>query len=159
LSGVTTIPLAKAMLSATCRAAPSGVITAIVPGRNSSWPKRKPTLLVYAAVYGDLIPCGAQVAEVCVGDQASVGLLAKQAIPTRDEEIAVGQPIEAIANRLRSSCHDLRLAGGIHPDDLLGAPVCEPEMALVPPGRLADHQPADECAKFHALLDRLAAQN
>jgi hypothetical protein len=45
LSGVTTMPLANAIPSATCRTEPSGVISAIAPGRNSSAPKRKPTLL------------------------------------------------------------------------------------------------------------------
>ena len=45
LSGVTTIPLGKAMSSATWRTAPSGVTRAMIPGRNASSPKLKPTLL------------------------------------------------------------------------------------------------------------------
>ena len=45
LSGVTTMPLGNAMSSATWRTEPSGVINAMIPGQNSSSPKRKPTLL------------------------------------------------------------------------------------------------------------------
>src|SRR5947209_6039121 len=41
LSGVTTMPLGKARPSATCLTEPSGVTRAIMPGRNSSSPKRK----------------------------------------------------------------------------------------------------------------------
>ena len=44
LSGVITMPFGKAMLSATCVAVPSGLTTAMVPGRKSSWPNRNPTL-------------------------------------------------------------------------------------------------------------------
>ena len=53
-----------------------------------------------------------------------------------DEQAAVGQPVDGPAEAGRALSDDLAVAVEIDRDDLLGAPVGEPQPAVVPTRRL-----------------------
>ena len=74
-----------------------------------------------------------------MGHQRPIGLLAQEeAFAARDhEEAPVGQPIDGERDGGGDADHDLAPAFEIDRDDLLRAPVAEPETVLVPARRLS----------------------
>ena len=103
LSRVTSIPLGKAMPSATRRADPSQVTRATIPGGEGlaghGVEAAALDVGVAATVDHKLVSRRqvGQAAHVAVGDQRAAGLAAQEeAIASRDDEqAAVGQPVDA----------------------------------------------------------------
>ena len=77
-----------------------------------------------------------------MGDERPVGLLPQQPpLAARDDEQRpVGQPVEAERQRAEAAGHHLAAPIEADGEDLAGAPVREPEPAVVPARRLAQHE-------------------
>ena len=65
-------------------------------------------------------------------------------VPGHDQQPAVGQPVDRERERRRDAGDDLAVALEIDGDDLLRAPVGEPQAAVVPARRLADREPGQQ---------------
>src|SRR5262249_25718528 len=88
-----------------------------------------------------------------------VGLLAEQLPLAGHQKSAVGQPVDAVARDLRAWGDHFAVAVEVDGEDLLFAPVREPQPALVPARRLSHTQAGQQRTCFghraHPLDDLL----
>src|SRR5918994_4976354 len=76
-------------------------------------------------------------------DHRAVGLPAHEPL-ARDEEAAVGKPVNGPPEAGRALADDLASPLDIDGDDLARSPMRKPQTALVPTRRLADHETAQQ---------------
>jgi len=103
-----------------------------------------------APVHHDLVPgAGGESAQVGVGRERAVGLLSQQPplAPVHDEQAAVGQPGDAEGQAEGRAQHHLGAAVGVDGEDLLRAPVGEPQAMVVPARRFAHREPGQQGAR------------
>ena len=106
---------------------------------------------VAAAVHDDLVEVvDAHSAQVGVRHHRAVGLDAREA-SAGHQQAPVGQPVDRPPEALRPLGDDLGVALEVDGDDLLRAPVGEPQAPFVPARRLADHEPGHQwCGCKHS---------